>query len=192
MLIRKLAAHERPLFVAHLKRLPPEDRRFRFAHSKVSDEWIDRYVAGIAADDLILGGFANEVLAGAVHVAFADDIAELGISVDPGHRNQGLGAELMRRAIRWARNRRAERLYTLCQADNRAMVVLAGKAGMVIHRDCGVAEAFLPLAPPDLLTVSDEVAIGIHVAMRDWAEAMRVYNRFWSGGLSGPGSPPAG
>lgn len=190
MLIRNLFAHERPLFLDHLKRLPPEDRRFRFAHPKVSDDWIATYVAGIAADDLVLAGFDGDRLVGAVHVAFGGDVAELGISVDADCRGRGMGAELLARAIRWARNRRAGRLYTLCQADNRAMMVLAGKAGMAIHRDSGTAEAFLPLAPPDFLTVSDEVAIGLHVALRDWAELARACRALWP--LSAAALPPPG
>jgi RimJ/RimL family protein N-acetyltransferase len=174
MLIRKLLTHERPLYADHLKRLPPLDRQYRFAHPRISDDSIDRYVAGIAADDLVLGAFADNQLIGAVHIAFAGDLAELGVSVDTRQRQRGLGEELFRRAIRWARNRRAERLYTLCQADNRAMMALATKAGMEIHRESGTAEAYLPLSPPDFLTMSDEVAIGMHVAMHDWAELMRA------------------
>ncbi|MBC7907069.1 MAG: GNAT family N-acetyltransferase [Rhodospirillaceae bacterium] len=179
MLIRKLLTHERPLFVAHLKRLTPSDRQFRFAHAHVSDDVIDRYVAGIAMDDLILGCFADDQLAGAAHVAFAGDLAEVGVSVDPDHRAQGIGAELFRRASRWARNRHAERLYTLCQTDNRAMIALAVKLGMVIHRESGTAEAFLALAPPDLLTVSDEVSVGMNTVFRDWADVMRTCRGVW-------------
>lgn len=184
MLIRKLLNHERVLFADHLKRLPAEDRQFRFARPGVSDHTIDRYVAGIAADDLVLGALAGNRVPGegvpgervvaAVHIAFADDLAELGVSVDADLRSRGLGDELIRRAIRWARNRRVERLYTLCQADNRAMVALATKLGMAIHRESGTAEAYLPLPPPDLLTVSDELAVGLHVALRDWTDLMRA------------------
>lgn len=179
MLIRKLLLHDRPLFVDHLTRLTGADRQFRFAQANVPDEAIMRYVAGIAADDLILGTFTDERMVGAVHVAFADDIAEVGVSVDPGHRGRGIGADLFKRAARWARNRRAERLYTLCQADNRAMMALATKLGMTIHRESGTAEAFLALPPPDLLTVSDELSAGMDNVWRDWAEVMRTCRSVW-------------
>lgn len=182
MLIRKLHLHERPLYAEHLKRLPANDRQFRFAHAHVTDEVIDRYVAGIAVDDLILGCFADDRLAGGVHVAFAEDTAEVGVSVDAEYRAQGLGAELFRRASHWARNRRAQKLYTLCQADNRAMLALAGKLGMSIHRESGTAEAFLSLDPPDLLTVSDEVSVGVHTMLADWADLVRTCNGvLWAG-----------
>lgn len=174
MLIRKLLTHERPLFVDHLKKLPAADRHFRFAHNHVTDELIDRYVAGIDPGDLLLGCFLDDRLAGAAHVAFADAVAELGISVEPEARGRGMGEELFRRASRWARNRRVERLYTLCQADNRSMVALAQKVGMSIHRESGTAEAFLALDPPDLLSVSDELSVGVNTVMEDWAELVRT------------------
>jgi Acetyltransferase (GNAT) family. len=174
MLIRKLLFHERPLFVDHLKRLPAADRQFRFVHNHITDDLIERYVAGIAADDLLLGCFAEDRMAGAAHVAFAGGVAELGVSVDPDLRGRGVGEDLFRRASRWARNRRMDRLYTLCQADNRSMVALARKVGMTIHRESGTAEAFLALDPPDLLTVSDELSVGVNTAMQDWADLVRT------------------
>jgi RimJ/RimL family protein N-acetyltransferase len=179
MLIRKLLLHERPLFLDHLNRLTGADRSFRFAQANVPDETIVRYVAGIAADDLILGRFDDERMVGAVHVAFAEDIAEVGVSVDPGHRGQGIGADLFKRAARWARNRHADKLYTLCQADNRAMVALATKLGMTIHRDSGTAEAFLALPPPDLLSVSDELSAGMDGVLRELADMMRTCGTVW-------------
>ena len=174
MLIRKLHLHERPLFAGHLKRLPPQDRQYRFARANVDDDAIERYVASVAPDDLILGCFVDDRLVGGVHLAFADDIAEVGLSVDPDQRSRGVGAELFRRASLWARNRRAQRLYTLCQADNRAMLALAFKLGMKVHRESGTAEAFLALAPPDLLTVSDELSVGMHTVWAEWADLMRT------------------
>lgn len=174
MQIRKLLIHERPLFIEHLKRLPRDDRQFRFAHGNVSDEVIMAYVERIGVEDLILGCFVEERLAGAVHVAFAEDVAEIGVSVDPEYRNRGIGSDLFRRAARWARNRRAGKLYTLCQADNRAMMALATKQGMTVHRESGTAEAYLALDPPDLLTVSDELSVGLFTVFRDWADVVRT------------------
>lgn len=174
MLIRKLHNHERPLYGDHLKRLAPVDRQFRFAHGRVSDDIIDRYVAGIGPDDLVLGCLEQDRLVGGAHVAFAAGLAEVGVSVDGDYRGAGLGAELFRRASHWARNRRAEKLYTLCQADNRAMLALAAKLGMEIHRECGTAEAFLALDPPDLVTVSDELSVGMQGVISEWSDWMRT------------------
>lgn len=182
MLIRKLHLHERPLFAGHLKRLPPPDRQFRFARASVDDAAIDRYVASVSADDLILGCFTEDRLVGGAHLAFADDLAEVGLSVDPDMRTQGVGAELFRRSSHWARNRRVQRLYTLCQADNRAMIALAVKLGMKVHRESGTAEAFLPLDPPDLVTVSDELSVGMQTVWTEWADLMRTCRGvLWAG-----------
>ena len=174
MMHRKLLAEERMLFSEHLKRLSPADRGFRFAHSRVNDEWIDKYVAGIAAADLLLGCFDGEDLVGAAHVAFAGEVAELGISVDPAWRAKGVGAELTRRAVRWTRNRRAEKLYTLCQSDNMSMIALARKLGMTIHRESGTAEAFLELPPPDLLSVGDEIGAELDGLTQDWLGVVKA------------------
>jgi RimJ/RimL family protein N-acetyltransferase len=174
MLHRKLLVEERHLFSEHLKRLAPADRSFRFAHSRVNDEWIDKYVAGIAVDDLLLGCFHDDVLVGAAHVAFSGAVAEVGISVETAHRARGVGAELIRRAVRWTRNRRAEKLYTLCQSDNRSMIALARKLGMTIHRESGTAEAYMPLPPPDLLTVGDEWTAEIDGLAQDWLSMVKA------------------
>lgn len=178
MLHRKLLAHERGLFAQHLKRMPAPDRQFRFAHSRVDDQWIDKYVAGIAEGDMILGCFDDQagdpVLIGAAHVAIANKVAEVGISVDPAFRTKGIGAELIRRAVRWTRNRNAEKLYTLCQSDNVSMIALARKLGMSVHREWGTAEAFLPLDPPDLLSVGDELSVDFDLLLRDWTRTLSV------------------
>lgn len=174
MLIRKLHLHERPLFAVHLKRLPPQDRQFRFARASVDDEAIDTYVQSVAAGDMVLGCFLDDRLVGGAHLAFADDLAEVGLSVDPDTRAQGVGAELFRRASHWARNRRVQKLYTLCQADNRAMLALAVKLGMKVHRESGTAEAFLALDPPDLLTMSDELSVGMQTVWAEWSDWMRT------------------
>lgn len=174
MLTRKLHLHERPLFAAHLKRLSPQDRQFRFARASVDDDAIERYVAMVAPEDLVLGCFTEDRLVGGAHLAFADDLAEVGLSVDPDMRARGVGEDLFRRASHWARNRRVQRLYTLCQSDNRAMMALALKLGMAVHRESGTAEAYLALDPPDLLTVSDELSVGMQIVWAEWADLMRT------------------
>ena len=175
MLIRKLHAHERSLYADHLKRLPERDRRLRFASSGASETWIDSYVAGIKDDDLILAVVENDKVVGAVHVAINGAVAEIGISVDSDHRAGGVGAELLTQAIAFARNRRAEKLYTLCLSENRSMVALARRSGMELHCDSGEAEAFLDLPPPDPLTVSQEVQTGLFALFHDWAEMADAY-----------------
>lgn len=172
MLIRRLYAHERPLYAEHLKRLSENDRRLRFARAGVSDGWIDGYVAAIAEDDLILAALERDRVAGAAHVALSGALAEVGVSVDSDHRTGGIGSDLLREAVTFARNRRAEKLYTLCLSENRSMMALARRTGMAVHYEGGEAEAFLDLPPPDPLTVGQEVSIGLFAVFHDWAELM--------------------
>ncbi len=179
MLIRRLFPHELHRFAAHLKGLSADDRRFRFAHATVSDASIDAYVAGIAAGDVVLAGLVGDDLAGAVHVALGASIAEIGVSVAAAYRGRGLGSDLFTRAVRWARNRGAVRLYTLCLGDNLAMAALARRHGMDLQRESGTAEATLPLPPPDLASVSDEV-------VQDWAALMRSCRGLWPGASRSP------
>ena len=177
MLIRRLYAHERPLYAEHLKRMEAEDRRLRFARSGVSNEVIDAYVSTISNDDLILAAFQGELLVGGAHVALTNSVAEVGVSVDQTHRADGIGSQLLRLAVFFARNRRAEKLYTLCVSDNRSMVSLARRTGMEVHFAGGEAEAFLELPPPDSVTVTEEMSTGLFAVFHDWAEMMDSYSR---------------
>lgn len=172
MLIRRLYTHERPLYAEHLKRLADNDRRLRFARGGVSDAWIDDHVAGIAEDDLILAALERERVVGAAHVALSGELAEVGVSVDSDNRTGGIGSDLLRQAVTFARNRRAGKLYTLCLSENRSMVALARRTGLAVHYQGGEAEAFLDLPPPDPVTIGQEVSIGLFAVFHDWAEAM--------------------
>jgi GNAT superfamily N-acetyltransferase len=183
MLIRTLYAHERPLFALHLKRLGDQDRRTRFASVGVSDERIDSYVAGIAESDLILAAMDGETVVGAAHVAFTADTAEVGVSVDADHRAEGLGHALLNQAASFARNRHAEKLYTLCLADNRSMVALARRTGMRVRYMEGEAEAFLDLPPPDVGTVGAEISTGLFSLIHDWAEMVESASETLMGAL---------
>ena len=189
MLIRKLYAHERPLYADHLKRLPDNDRRLRFASACATGAWIESYVAGIKDDDLILAVVEDDKVVGAVHVAITGAVAEIGISVDADHRTGGMGSELLAQAVTFARNRRAEKLYTLCLSENRSMVALARRSGMELHCEAGEAEAFLDLPPPDTLSVSQEVQTGLFAMFHDWAEMADAYGEALASGIQGIDQP---
>jgi len=173
MPIRKLHHSERARFAAHLKRLDSSDRRSRFVQAFVSDERIDAYVAGIKDDDVVLGAFDDDRMVGGTHVAFGVDSAEIGVSVEAAHRSQGLGGRLFAAAAQLARNRQIAKLYTFCLADNQAVAAMARRHGMAIRRECDEAEAFVTLAPPDLITVSAELSADFLTALHDWEEGLR-------------------
>jgi len=188
MLIRKLHPEEIGLYADHLKRLTPDDRTSRFSESAVSDDLIDAYVGRIPHDDLLMGAFKEGVLVAAVHVGLGGGIAEIGISVESEYRGQSLGTELMDHAVQWSRNRHAEKLYTLCSDSNQSMQALARHVGMSITHDHGTAEAIMKLDPPDVLSVSDEIASDVQEAWHDWAHVMENVKDLWFGRLSSSGT----
>ena len=145
---RELTRLERPKLAAHLLSLNAEDRRLRFG-LPISDASVADYVERIDfASDVVFGVFDDELnLAGAAHLARAEDHAELGVSVLPAHRGRGIGAALLERAHTHARNWGIGTLFMHCLTENAAMMHLARKQGMQIAAASGEADAHLELAP---------------------------------------------
>jgi GNAT superfamily N-acetyltransferase len=86
-------------------------------------------------------------LVAAAHVAFADDVAEVGLSVLPAHRRQGVGSALVQRAVAYARQRFAPRFFMRFLRDNAPIMRIARKFGMNISARAGDADAYLELQP---------------------------------------------
>jgi GNAT superfamily N-acetyltransferase len=84
--------------------------------------------------------------------------AEFGVSVLPNGRGQGIGTALLARASVHSRNTRIETLYVHCLANNRAMMHLAQKAGMLVEYAHGDADAYLKLPPANSGTIVEEAA----------------------------------
>lgn len=145
---RELTRLERPKLAAHFLALDAEDRRLRFG-LPISDAVVTDYVGRIDfARDAVFGVFDDELnLAGAAHLARAEDHAELGVSVLPAHRGRGVGAALLERAHTHARNWGIGALFMHCLTENAAMMHLARKQGMRIAAASGEADAHLELAP---------------------------------------------
>jgi len=145
---RELTRLERPKLAAHFLSLNAEDRRLRFG-LPISDASVADYVERINfARDAVFGVFDDELnLAGAAHLARAEDHAELGVSVLPSHRGRGIGAALLERAHTHARNWGIGTLFMHCLTENAAMMHLARKQGMRIAAASGEADAHLELAP---------------------------------------------
>src|ERR1044072_1156752 len=82
--VQRLTEKARPALLAHFAALSEDDRRLRFGGS-TSAERIGAYIAEIdLARDAVFGIFDDSLaLVGVAHVAFADGVAELGISVLP-------------------------------------------------------------------------------------------------------------
>ena len=129
----RLREPDRAALARHFIALGAEDRRLRFG-SSVSDEGILEYVARIDFGRDCVFAVHDERLAwiAVVHVALAGATAELGLSVLPGHRGQGNGDGLLKRAVVWLRNRGILSVYVHCLAENAAMMHLARRNGMRI------------------------------------------------------------
>jgi GNAT superfamily N-acetyltransferase len=150
MTFTTLHAVDRGAFAAHLLALSSEDRRLRFGRA-LSDAALRDYVARIDFDrDAVFGFVADErSLAGAAHLAIADGVAELGMSVLAGYRRRGVGSALFQRAFHFARNHFARILFLRCLTENAAVLHIARKSEMKIVTGGGAADAYLHLPPPD-------------------------------------------
>lgn len=167
--IRPLARMDIEKYAEHLKKLDHEDRILRFCQA-VKDEAIDNVVGKIRdrmsrGEDEIFAHFSpSGELLGAAHVSVATDendddrVAEVGISVLPEGRGQGVAKALMERAILHAGNRRCARLLTMCLVTNEGMDKLAKSVGMKVRHDFaeGVRHGEIPLADPTWQSVSLE------------------------------------
>ena len=167
--VQRLGESSRPELARHFLALDGEDVRLRFG-SMLAAPAIEEYVARIDFErDAVFGVHDEElVLVGAAHVAFADDVAELGISVLSAHRARGVGGALLARASEHARNRFVDRLYMHCLAENTVMMRLARKLEMKICVDAGEADAFLSLPPADPASVTGEF-VEQRLALVDYA-----------------------
>lgn len=153
----RLREYHRPALEAHFLSLQAEDRRLRFG-SNLPDEALLAYVRRI--DFGRDGAFAVQDdrlrLVAVVHVANTGEAAELGLSVLPELRGQGLGQVLLKRAVTHLRNRGARVAYVHCLAENGAMMHLARKCGMRIGHDGGESDGRLELGPATAATLFTE------------------------------------
>jgi RimJ/RimL family protein N-acetyltransferase len=163
--VRELHAAHRERILQHLFLLNEEDRRLRFG-TQTPDEVIHRYVEKLDFHrDAIFGSFDSQLnLIGMAHLAYLPETkgqplaAEFGVSVLPNGRGQGIGSALLARASVHSRNTRIETLFVHCLANNRAMMHLAQKAGMLVKYAHGDADAYLKLPPANSGTIVEEAA----------------------------------
>ena len=174
--IRKIPSLQLSLYTEHLLRLSPEDRHLRFGNA-MSDVAIKRYVdTQYRIKQIVLGAFddQNNVVA-AIEIVFdttkympVNESAEIGLSVEDGHRGKGLGTELFKRAVEIAQNRRVAKLVSHCLSRNRWMVRIAKKNGMTVENESGESMGTVDLVPGNLISAIGE-AIGDGIALLDYA-----------------------
>jgi RimJ/RimL family protein N-acetyltransferase len=174
--IRKVPSLQLYQYTEHLLRLSPVDRQLRFGNA-MSDEAIKRYVdTQYRIKQIVLGAYddQNSIVA-AIEIVFdttkympINEFAELGLSVQEGHRGDGLGTELFKRAVVIAQNRHVTKLVSHCLTRNRWMMRIAKNNGMTVESDSGDSMGTVDLAPGNLISVMGE-AIGDGISLLDYA-----------------------
>ena len=163
--VRELHAGYRKQILNHFLLLNDEDRRFRFG-IHTSDEVIRHYVEHLNfRRDAVFGNFDSRLsLVGMAHLAYLPktkgqpQAAEFGVSVLSKDRGQGIGTALLARASVHSRNTHIQTLFVQCLSNNKAMMHLARKTGMLVEYAYGDADAHLKLMPADTGSVVEEVA----------------------------------
>lgn len=135
ILVRRLAAGERDLYLRHLQDLPEEDRQLRFGHSSIRP--IEQYVARIDfGQESVLAALTPEgALLGAAHVAFVDDVAELGVSVTPGARRRRIGSRLAQAGLQAALRAGVAEFQFQFAPYNAGMRRIAERLNMAFEQD---------------------------------------------------------
>lgn len=153
-----LSESNRTALRRHFLRLEPEDLRLRFEHV-ISEATLMKYVEAIDFQrDAVFGVFDDKLeLVGVAHLGLRDAVAEFGVSVAPGHRGEGIGTALYRRAYEHCRNHRIDTLFVHCLKENAAMMHIARKAGMQIVLDAAEVEAHLRVPPGDTASYTEEL-----------------------------------
>jgi GNAT superfamily N-acetyltransferase len=131
--VQRLNEGVRAALVAHFLALPMKNRCLRFA-TLLAPRVIAAYVDGIDfGRDAVFGVHDEQsALVGVAHVAFEDDLAELGLSVLPAHRSRGVGGALFNRAVAHVRDRCIPRLFMHCLSGNAPIMRIEQRFGMDI------------------------------------------------------------
>lgn len=155
--VLQLSEANREAMKRHFLTLDAEDLRLRFEHV-ISETTLLKYVDSIDFEqDAVFGVFDDRLeLAGVAHLGLRGEIAEFGVSVIPGHRGEGIGTALYRRAYEYSRNHRIATLFVHCLKENAAMMHIARKAGMEIVLDAAEVEAHLRVPPGDPVSYTEE------------------------------------
>ena len=176
--LRRLAPADLDGFRGHLLRLDAQSRRSRFGMD-ASDAVVTAYAERCFGIDDVIYGFVSDgvvraagELRGIGHnlpLGFGGS-AEAAFSVEIEWRRQGLGAQLMGRIVRAARNRRARTLYMSCLANNEPMLRLARKFSAELRFEPQAADGQVAPRAPTPATVLSEAAddaAGFATAMMD-------------------------
>ncbi len=176
--LRRLLPADLDGFRDHLLRLDAASRRSRFG-MEAPDTFVMAYAERCFGIDDVIYGFIcdGEVRAAGELRGIGHNLplgfgasAEAAFSVEIAWRRRGIGAQLMGRIVRAARNRRAQTLYMSCLANNAPMLRLARKFSAQLRFEPEAAHGEIAPRAPTPATFLDEAAddaAGFATAMMD-------------------------
>ena len=121
---------------------------------------------GVFNLDLNLVGFAHLAYCSILKSPSRD--AEFGVSVSTTGRGIGIGTALFKRAAIHCRNSNIDILHVHCLSTNEGMMHIAKKAGMLVEKSHGEAEAFLRITPGNHASLIKE-ALEANAAIVDYS-----------------------
>lgn len=172
-IFRKLYPTEQWRLAQHLLRLEPEDRRRRFfagmsdgaiaAHCRRTD-WLKTLVIGCFEDGVLRG-----VAELRIEIGNLPFVAELALSIETDWQSEGVGTELVRRALLAAGNRGVALLQMICLAENQRVQRIARKHTDRLASGAGESEAAIPVPlPTQLSLVAEAVDDGMGFIVGCW------------------------
>jgi GNAT superfamily N-acetyltransferase len=180
---RALWAFDRAAYLAHLIRLTPDDRLSRFQYA-ATDEQLERHVDEfLAAGGHLIGWFVDGELRGAAEVALLGDghAAEAAFEVEGPWRGRGVGAELVGRALLWARNRGARQLLIHTTRRNTAMLSAAKQRGATFEFDLADADGVIEAPKASWTSHLREIRFEESGTMHWLRDVVRTVLRRWFG-----------
>lgn len=146
-----LTPADEPAIALHLMSLDVEDRALRFG-SPVTDDILGVYAQGLNFNrDVAEGAWDGGRLVGLAHLAVFPEggypVGELGLSIAPGYRRQGISSLLIKHAIARARRFRLTRMYVHYMRRNLAMTRLVRHFGLDVEYYGDEARASLEVVP---------------------------------------------
>lgn len=175
---RKLMPTELLVWRDHLRRLSAEARQARFSGS-VGHAYIDGYCRRVDwLSTVLIGAFIDGEVRGVAELRWLEPgsgwRAELAVTVEDAWQDQGLGTELLRRAIIHARNRGLKSLYMICLTDNRRMQAIARKFEGDLSFEGSQVEADIRVPFPTQMSLLAEVlGDGVAFAAAFWDQVAR-------------------
>jgi RimJ/RimL family protein N-acetyltransferase len=159
---RKLLPIEARLLSEHLARLTPSDKSLRFMGA-MSDEALQAHCDSIDwFRTVVIGFFDAGILRGAAELQVAGKglpmLYEVAVTVETAWQDQGVGTELLRRALLITRNRAARGLHITCFSDNYRIQHVAAKFGAHFQNRAGHSEADILTPGPTYWSLCAEAA----------------------------------